>query len=184
MKGIARLVRSRNEGEKTILRFRIEVAKDRLVPVELRGVEIRGDLAEGDEVELPQDDCEEGDTGIQPSRVVNLTTSTIIVAWNPPLRRRVFKYANGIIAAAAALSGLLAGLIQLANGGTAQNIFPDGGESFLERNKILLGYILLLLVAVALGVVYRHRRRQPILPLLIAVGLGSLIGLLISYLYF
>ena len=83
MNGIARRVRSAAEGQKIVLRFRLETAEGRTVPIELRGVEIRGDLAEGDRIEVQAGVTVRGDAAVRLPRIMNLTTDSTVEAWNP-----------------------------------------------------------------------------------------------------
>jgi hypothetical protein len=83
MNGIARRVRSATEGQKIVLRFRLETAEGRTVPIELRGVEIRGDLAEGDRIEVQAGVTVRGDAAVRLPRIMNLTTDSTVEAWNP-----------------------------------------------------------------------------------------------------
>jgi hypothetical protein len=83
MNGIARRVRSATEGQKIVLRFRLETAEGRTVPIELRGVEIRGDLDEGDRIEIPAAILIHGDATLRLSHIMNLSTDSTVEAWNP-----------------------------------------------------------------------------------------------------
>jgi hypothetical protein len=83
MNGIARRVRSATEGQKIVLRFRLETAEGRTVPIELRGVEIRGDLDEGDMIEVSAGVTMQGDTAVRLTQIMNLTTDSTVEAWNP-----------------------------------------------------------------------------------------------------
>jgi hypothetical protein len=83
MKGPARRVRSATEGQKIVLRFRLETSEGRAVPVELRGAEIHGDLDEGDIIEVPTEVAGQGDALVHLQQVRNLTTGSLVRAWNP-----------------------------------------------------------------------------------------------------
>lgn len=113
VKGIARQVRSATEGQKTVLRFRLETPEGRSAPVELRGAEIRGDIGEGDTVELSVPATAQGHV-VRLSQVMNLTTNCIVEAWNPSVlyqaRNLVAKEAlSAVVGAGAtmAVGGLL-----------------------------------------------------------------------------
>jgi hypothetical protein len=83
MKGTARHVRPGPEGQKSVLRFRLETAEGQAVPVELRGAEIRGDVYEGDIIEVPAEVAGQGDAPVQLRQVRNLTTGSLVRAWDP-----------------------------------------------------------------------------------------------------
>lgn len=91
MNGIARNVRITSEGQKAVLRFRIETSEPerKVIPVEMRGTEIRGDIHEGDEIQVDASREEPGDATVRPVQIYNMTTFAVVQAWSPPFFRAI-----------------------------------------------------------------------------------------------
>jgi hypothetical protein len=215
MKGIARRVRLAAEGQKTVLRFRLETAEGRNVSVELRGREIRGDLDDGDTVELSVAVAIQGHAVVRPSEVMNLTTDSVVQAWNPPLLHQA-----GTLVAKEALSAVVGAGATLTVGGllrvgreepnpratnVSQTSSPStSGPSTSSTNTSstsgtttrtiiitpaagppptfyivpILLTVLAFAIYVAIRVWRRRRRRESLLPLLLALGVGFILALL------
>jgi hypothetical protein len=68
------------EGSRSVLRFVLRVDDDRIVPVEMRGDEVRGVLTEGDRVAI--DGFRPGET-LRPTSIDDLTTASPVEVWAP-----------------------------------------------------------------------------------------------------
>ena len=80
VEGTATAVRVDVEGSRSVLRFVLRVDDDRIVPVEMRGDEVRGVLTEGDRVAI--DGFRPGET-LRPTSIDDLTTASPVEVWAP-----------------------------------------------------------------------------------------------------
>jgi hypothetical protein len=205
MKGIARRVRETIERQKTVLRFRLETTKGGSLSVEMRGAEIRGDIREGDTVELSAESTPRGHAVVRLSRVMNLTTDCIVEAWNPPLWQQAWNLVakealSAVVGAGATIivGGLLrAGQTESAPPSTVSTTVPSTGTTSTTRVRpppvnaappgsylVLLLIVLAFAVYIAVRVRRRRRRHESLVPLLLALGAGIFLALLLLSLIF
>jgi hypothetical protein len=75
-----------------VLRFRLDIGDGQLLPVEIRGEEVRGDLLDGEKVALDLPRKTEGDVAVSPKRILNLRTGYEVRVWERSRLRRIASY--------------------------------------------------------------------------------------------
>jgi hypothetical protein len=119
MRGIATRVRFATEGERTVLRFRLDIEGE-IIPVEMRGPEIWGDLDEGDTIELPDSlSVTTGDATVRPSRITNHTTKSVVMVRDPTWlgRGKALLSSQPVPAAVGAITTAFVGVLLRPNSG-------------------------------------------------------------------
>jgi hypothetical protein len=122
MNGVAYQVSKETEGSSTVWRFRFDRGDGSVIPIELRGDDVRGDLTSGDEVEISINEKDVDETAIQLKRIVNLSTGYNVQVWDKSAINRIvdFTSQNVVTAAIAALvtAGMSFLLTHLGGGST------------------------------------------------------------------
>ena len=130
MDGVARLVRKETEGSSTVLRFRLDRADGILIPIELRGDDIRGDLESGDKVEIFIKEKDADDTAIRLKRILNLSTGYNVQVLDRSRSGRIGSFVSENASTAAIAALVTAGVSFLLThlGGTRHNQSPIGAR--------------------------------------------------------
>ncbi len=122
MNGVAHQVSKETEGSSTVWRFRFDRGDGSVIPIELRGDDVRGDLTSGDEVEISINEKDVDETAIRLKRIVNLSTGYNVQVWDKSAINRIvdFTSQNVVTAAIAALvtAGMSFLLTHLGGGST------------------------------------------------------------------
>ena len=74
---------------KEVLRFRLDIGQGQLLPVEMRGEEVRGDLLDGEKVALDLPRRTKVDVAVSPKRILNLSTGYEVRVWQRSRLRRI-----------------------------------------------------------------------------------------------
>lgn len=183
VEGVARRVRTDNEGGGCVLRFVVETEDAGLVPVEMRGREVLGVLDDGDRVSF---DRGSSSGTARPQRVANLSTNAEVEV-SVPGRLGRWSGAVGLRDVRTALiSALVTATVGALTNAFESNNTPSatpapGKESHPSHAVwwVVAGAIAISLVGLALVV---RRRRPALARSILAVTIGCSAGLLALYL--
>ena len=198
--GVARLVRKETEGSGTVLRFRLDREDGILIPIELRGGDIRGDLESGDKVEISIKEKDADETAIRLKRILNLSTGYNVEVLDRSRSGRIASFVSENASTAAIAALVTAGvsfLLTHLGGGATQNGSPIGVPPTLAPSNgqaWALYAVLAVLFNVAVFIIFywqlRHgnkkrgikRRLWPYLRSrhMLAISVGLLTGELLT----
>ena len=208
--GIASAITTSSEGGKTVWRFRLETGDGVLIPVEIRGDEIRGSLDDGDEVEVLTRVKDKSTEGVQSKHIRNLTTSFEIKAYERSRIRRgsSFTQVNFTVGILAALGGAVVSALFSALKSATTTVATTGpgppGSVIISYKTISViplwayyaGAALPIVVVAGLvlldtwknarpgpGGFHRNLRRRHWVPIVAGVVAGDLLTVLITALF-
>jgi hypothetical protein len=128
IEGTAQRVHRERVGATMVLSFRLVDSNGCCIAVEMRAEEVRGPLHEGDRVALDLVAEEVVSDGIRrPRRIRNVTTDSVVIAWDPSRVRRALAPLPQTCAAAVVSSGTTLFAASLFGGGKADN--SKGGDA-------------------------------------------------------
>lgn len=110
--GVAQNVRWESQGNSKVLRFRFDCGDGLLIPVELHGDDIEGDLASGERVEITIAGKDAGATAIRLQSLRNLSTGFSVQATGKSRADRVGDFVSAN-AATAAITTVVSGGVSL-----------------------------------------------------------------------
>lgn len=154
VEGIVSKIRTSSEGGKTVLRFRLEVMDGHLIPIEVRGDEIRGDVDVGDKVAVLVESKDKSAEGIKSKHILDLTTGYEVKVYERSIVRRivVFIGSNFIVGLLAALAVIVVAAVGIH---ATSNLAP------WAFTAIFLIPFNLIIVGIPTITAYKRSRRGP-----------------------
>ena len=124
MNGVAYQVSKETEGSSIVWRFRFDCGDGSVIPIELRGDDVRGNLTSGDRIEISVNEKDVDDTAIRLKRIANLTTGYNVQVWDKSAIKRIAGFISDNIVTAAIAALVTAGtsfLLTHLGGGSTNN---------------------------------------------------------------